>query len=360
MFRYLVAACFGLAALSPSGAAAAAATQWTVPAQVAVSSQDVTFTGEGGAQLHGTLYVPKKAKPIGAIVVTHGASSPLRTSPLYQHLIQIAPALGVAVLIYDRRGSGASSAAEKSENFDVLADDAIGAVDFLRRDSRIDPARVGVWGLSQGGWLAVLAAARSPHVAFAVSISAPIVTPDIQMMFLSTNSLAVFGYSAEDIAQMRKLRKAVDDYMRGTVDRAYAQSLIDQAKDKPWYKYLYMGTKLHSREHNDWRAQIEMDPLKTLAMDRVPTLMIYGGEDPVVPVAPSVARVKKLQASHPQLRLAVIPGADHGMQLGVSPRDLLDPAKGDEEHPNAPAYFATLAAWLEGIGVTQTGTSRQP
>jgi pimeloyl-ACP methyl ester carboxylesterase len=360
MLRYVIAAYFGLAALSPSYAATATATRWTVPAQIAVSRQDVTFTGDGGAQLHGTLYVPEKSRPVGAIVVTHGASSPLRTSPLYQHLVQIAPSLGLALLIYDRRGSGASSAAKKSENFDVLADDAIGAVDFLRRDSRIDPARVGVWGLSQGGWLAVLAAAHSPHVAFAVSISAPIVTPDIQMMFLSTNSLAVFGYSADDIAQMRKLRKAVDDYMRGTVDRAYAQSLIDQAKDKPWYKYLYMGTKLHDREHSDWRAQIEMDPLKTLAMDHVPTLMIYGGEDPVVPVAPSVERVKKLQASHPQLQLAVIPGADHGMQLGVSPRDLLDPAKGDEEHPNAPAYFATLAAWLEAIGVTQTGVPQRP
>jgi dipeptidyl aminopeptidase/acylaminoacyl peptidase len=360
MLRYLIAAWLGVAALSPSHAATAAATRWTVPAQIAVSREDITFTGEGGAPLHGTLYVPRKTTPVGAIVVTHGASSPLRTSPLYQHLVQIAPSLGLALLIYDRRGSGASSAAKTSENFDVLADDAIGAVDFLRRDSRIDPARVGVWGLSQGGWLAVLAAAHSPHVKFAVSISAPIVTPDIQMMFLSTNSMLVFGYSASDIAQMQKLRKAVDDYTRGSVSREYAQSLIDQAKDKPWYKYLYMGTRLHGREHSDWRAQIEMDPLKTLAMDHVPTLMIYGGEDPVVPVAPSVARVKKLQASHPQLRLAVIPGADHGMQLGVSPRDLLDPAKGDEEHPNAPAYFATLAAWLEEIGVTRTGASGQP
>ena len=358
MLRYLLVACFGLAVSSTSCAAAAA--RWTVPAQIAVSHEDITFTGEGGAQLHGTLYVPEEARPVGAIVVTHGASSPLRTSPLYQHLVQIAPSLGVALLIYDRRGSGASSDAKSSENFDVLADDAIGAVEALRRDPRIDPARVGIWGLSQGGWLAVLAAAHSPHVAFAVSISAPIVTPDIQMMFLSTNSMMVFGYSATDIAQMQKLRKAADDYTRGTVSRSYAQALIDQAKDKPWYKYLYMGTRLHDREHSDWREQIEMDPLKTLAMDRVPTLMIYGGEDPVVPVAPSIARVKALQASHPRLQLAVIPGADHGMQLGVSPRDLLDPAKGDEERPNAPAYFATLAAWLEEIGVTQAGASRRP
>ncbi|MEO5867853.1 MAG: prolyl oligopeptidase family serine peptidase, partial [Sphingomonas sp.] len=149
----------------------------------------------------------------------------------------------------------------------------------------------------------------------------------------------------------------VDDYERGKVDHAYAQSMIDQAKDKPWFKYLYMGTTLRDREHSDWRKQIEMDPVKEIPAIRVPTLMIYGGEDPVVPVVESVARIKALQKTNPRIQLAVVPGADHGMQLGVSAHDLLDPAKGDEERPNAPAYFGVLSAWLAKAGTTRVGLS---
>ena len=41
----------------------------------------------------------------------------------------------------------------------------------------IDASRIGYWGLSQGGWLAASAAQRDPKAAFAISVSAPLVTP---------------------------------------------------------------------------------------------------------------------------------------------------------------------------------------
>jgi len=40
--------------------------------------------------------------------VLHRASSPSQDLPLYEHLKHILPALGVAVFVHDRRGSGAS------------------------------------------------------------------------------------------------------------------------------------------------------------------------------------------------------------------------------------------------------------
>ncbi|MEK9802302.1 MAG: hypothetical protein VW475_02715, partial [Curvibacter sp.] len=39
-----------------------------------------------------------------------------------------------------------------------LATDTEAALDFLGRDPRIDPARTGVMGLSQGGWIAPVVA----------------------------------------------------------------------------------------------------------------------------------------------------------------------------------------------------------
>lgn len=215
--------------LSPMAARAAAPVAWAATPSVSVVHEDLSFrNGETG--LSGTLHLPKGGKAMAAVVVAHGASSPLRTSPLYRHLIEMLPARGVAVFVYDRRGSGKSGGDLKTSDYPMLADDAIAAMRMLRADPRIDAKRVGVWGLSQGGWLSLLAAARDPQTAFAVSISAPVVTPDVQMMFFSTNSLRVNDYPQAEIDQMRATRKAVDDYMRGTGEMARAQAMIDTAR----------------------------------------------------------------------------------------------------------------------------------
>jgi pimeloyl-ACP methyl ester carboxylesterase len=333
-----------------SVAPAAIHAPWSAQATTIVQTEEKTVRS-AGTTLQGTLYLPPDGRSFAAVVVTHAASSPLRISPLYEHLKEMLPTLGIAVFVYDRRGSGRSGGNSETSDFDLLADDAVAAVRMLKADPRIDPKRVGIWGLSQGGWLSLLAAARSADVDFTVSISAPVVTPDVQMMFSSENSLRVNGYSQADIDQMRSTRKALDDYMRGTGDRAMAQRMVDAAKVKPWFKYLYMADIVGDRATSRWRKEIEHDPLATLKAVKVPSLVIYGAADPVVPVAASIERLKPLEL--PMTDVVVIAGADHGMQTAVDPKDLLDPAHADVEKPDSPAYFAVLASWLTVHGLTQ-------
>src|SRR3546814_8946813 len=71
-----------------------------------VCSSDLFRSGD--ATLSGTLYLPDGGQALGAVVVTHSASKPLRDALLYQHLTEMLPPLGIAVLTYDRRGSGRS------------------------------------------------------------------------------------------------------------------------------------------------------------------------------------------------------------------------------------------------------------
>jgi dipeptidyl aminopeptidase/acylaminoacyl peptidase len=332
--------------------AASSARPWSARPTTLTVEEDKSFAS-GDATLSGTLYLPRGGRALGAVVVTHGASSPLRSSPLYQHLKEMLPPLGVAVFVYDRRGTGRSGGDRKATDFPMLADDAVAAVKMLKADPRIDPQRVGIWGLSQGGWLSLLAAARSPEPAFVVSISAPMVTPDVQMMFFSTNTLRVNGYDDAEIEQMRATRKAVDDYERGLVDQATAQRLVDAASKKPWWKYLYMGETVHDRATSGWRKEIQHDPLASLQAVKVPTLILYGAADPVVPVAVSVDRLKAVRPAHPGMEVVVIDRADHGMQTSVDPKALLDPANADAERPDAPEYFAVLANWLTRQGIAR-------
>lgn len=325
---------------------------WSATPSTQVWAEERIFRS-GPAQLSGTLYLPRGARIFGAIVVSHGASSPLRSSPLYRHLKEMLPALGIAVFIYDRRGAGKSAGDLSTSDYSLLADDAIAAVRMLKIDPRIDPKRIGVWGLSQGGWLSLLAASRSPEVRFAVSISAPVVAPDVQMIFYSANALAVNGYSQDDIDQMKATRKAVDDYMRGVGDLETAQRMVDAAKAKPWFSLTYMGETVKDRETSRWRKEIEHDPLRTLGAVKVPALVIYGAADPVVPVAASVERLKQLRGRYSELQVNVIAGADHSMQTSVDAKSQMDPKKSDEGAPEAPEYFGLLASWLTQQGIAR-------
>nr|WP_238401556.1 alpha/beta hydrolase [Altererythrobacter sp. C41] len=328
---------------APASARDASSLPWSAAPSTALVSESRTFRS-GDATLAGTLYLPEGGQALAAVVVTHSASKPLRDAALYRHLTEMLPPLGIAVLTYDRRGSGRSGGSLKDSDYAMLADDAIAAVRMLKADPRIDPKRIGVWGLSQGGWLSLLAAARSPDVRFVVSISAPVVTSDVQMMFRSENSMRINGYSDAEIHQMRAMRLAVDDYMRGTGDRAVAQALVDAAKDEPWFDLLYMGKTVGDRATSRWRKEIEYDPLPTLDQVDVPALILFGGNDPVVPVATSVARIDARRA--PSLTVRVIAGADHHMATSMTPKAQMDPAQSQWARPEAAEYFVILASWM--------------
>lgn len=88
--------------------------------------------------------------------------------------------------------------------------------------------------------------------------------------------------------------------------------------------------------------------MRTLADVKIPALVIYGAADPVVPVAVSVER---LRVAYPKLDAVVIAGADHSMQLSVPPAVQMDPARINEQAPEAAEYFAVLASWLTRQGI---------
>jgi dipeptidyl aminopeptidase/acylaminoacyl peptidase len=321
--------------------------EWSVPATTAITASDLSFS-DGPVQLSGTLYAPKTSRKLPAVVVFHDASVPLRDSPLYSHLKQMLPPLGMAVFVYDRRGSGKSGGTLANSDYNTLADDGIAAERILARDPRIDSKRIGFWGLSQGGWLALLAAARSHDSAFAISVSAPMTTPDVQMNFAVANILRIKNYSQTDIHMAIATRSAVDDFERGKIDRAVAQEKVDEAAAKPWFESIYLGKTFQDPSQSHWAKVIKTDPMKTLNAIRSPILIIYGADDVWVPVKLSL---EKLQAArHSNIDTAIASGAEHEMMLAVPAAEQIDPSKLAVHAPDSPEYFALIASWLTAHG----------
>jgi len=334
---------FALLLTSSAGLAATPTAPWALPMKAVAVQRELSFTS-GTAKLSGTLYRPAGNAKVPVVIVLHGAQAPSRDEHLYDHLKAMLPPLGMAVFVYDRRGTGKSSAGDRNvHDFDVLADDGIAAFHMLAAETGIDAARIGFWGLSQGGWLTLLAAAKEPKAAFAISISAPMATADVQMNFAVANIMRIKGYPQTDIDEAVAARTAVDDYARGKRDRASAEAADKAAQAKPWYKLIYLKGNI---DDPAWPQQIGSDPLVSLDRSRVPTLMIYGQADPWVPVGPSIAAIERTAARHPNVTMRVVAGADHSMMLGVDPAHQIDPAFFPDAAPDAPEYFGLMTSWL--------------
>jgi uncharacterized protein len=232
------------AAAEPPQTGADKSAAWSASPTTTIVSEEKSVSN-GTFVLSGTLYLPANARNIPAVIVFHSASSATRDLALYSHLKQMLPPLGVAVFVYDRRGTGRSGGAGAHGDYEALADDGIAVQRMLARDPRLDAKRIGFWGLSQGGWLSLLAASRSRETAFVISVSAPMTTPEVQMNFAVANILRINGYSQADIDAALSAREAVNEAARGRLDRAAAQKRLDAVSERPWFHLIYLG-----RNHN--------------------------------------------------------------------------------------------------------------
>ncbi|MBB1157334.1 alpha/beta hydrolase family protein [Amycolatopsis dendrobii] len=125
-------------------------------------SAEVSFAGAGGITLHGTVFRPDG--PAKSAIVLQGGSD-WRTRDNLRVQAEMFTRLGVTTLVYDRRASGYS---KTQRDYGVLADDLVSAVRALR--ARSGAAEVGVWGVSEGAWVAPLAATRAPDISYVITV----------------------------------------------------------------------------------------------------------------------------------------------------------------------------------------------
>src|SRR5262249_41731106 len=139
-------------------------------------------------------------------------------------------------LAYDKRGVGESTGDFKAVPFMDLADDGLAALAYLKSRKEIDTKRIGVWGLSQGGWLGPLAASRSSDVAFVIAVSGPGVSPGEQMIVYYANELRDEGVPEADVREASTVRRDIWSYMSNGEGYEKAKSELEQSRTKRWFK----------------------------------------------------------------------------------------------------------------------------
>ena len=256
----------------------------TAPAQAAFTTEEMSWRN-GEVTLAGTLYLPAVAGRRPAAIFIHGSGNMGRGSErgndvLRAHAEHLA-ANGTAVLLYDKRGVGASSGSWRLASFETLAADAALGIERLRTHARIDPARVGIIGLSQGSWLSLMTHLRTP-VSFIVWVTGAAVTPGKQEEHVVASRLRAAGMHADVPAALALLRRVQEVFRTDTGwDDLKAQAAAAEAQ--PWFKTAQIGIAARADAWWRWYAGfMDHDPRPALAALKIPLFAAFAADDQLV------------------------------------------------------------------------------
>jgi len=252
-------------------------------------------------------------------------------------------ALGFATLAYDKRGTGGSAGDWQQADFPTLAGDAAAAVRALAARPDIRAGRIGLWGISQAGWIMPLVANALPdQVAFMVVHAGTGTTPREQGMLNYRNELRFAGVPEMGVSlgiEYHALDDAVTTTGKG-FDRL--QSFYDAHRaEAPW---LYQPAPPDAWFRTYYRMLIDYDPAPTWAKISCPVLLFFGKLDANVPPEESWPPIERglAAAGNRDVEHYVLPSANH---VFLEAR-----TGGRDEYPGlqrfVPGYFDRMATWL--------------
>jgi pimeloyl-ACP methyl ester carboxylesterase len=280
-----------------------------------------TFRGRD-VDLAGRLILPKGHGRVPIVVLMHGAEHD--SAREFNPLQRIFPAQGVGAFVYDKRGTGASQG-QYTQDFSVLADDAVAAMREARRIAGDRVGRTGFQGGSQGGWVEPIAATRIPvdFVIVSFGLAVTVIDEDQEEVALE---MRFKGHNAAEIAKALEVADAAEAVISSAFTQGFERFDAVRAKyrNEPWYKdvhgnYTYMLLPYTADELREKGKEYvfgtpwHYDPMPTLRAVQAPQLWVLGEDDFESPSAETSRRLKSLiQAGRP-ITLALYPRAEHGM-----------------------------------------------
>lgn len=287
----------------------------------ALLQMDTRFQGSG-VELAGRLTMPPGQARVPVVVLIHGAehSSALEDYSLQRELASA----GIGVFAYDKRGTGASGG-RYSQNYLLLAIDAVHAVREARRLAGERAGRVGYQGGSQGGWVAPLAARIEP-VDFVIVSFGLAVSPLDEDREAIEFDMQRAGFGPEIQAKAMEIADVTARIVESNFTEGYEQLAAVKRRygSEPWYKsvrgnftwYLLAGSEESIRKEGPPLLEgvpARYDPMPVLENLDVPQLWILGGQDRDAPPRQTLRRLKALNKAGRPIVAAVFPDADHGM-----------------------------------------------
>ena len=332
------------------------------------SEEDIAFKN-GRILLAGTLTTPKTEGNYPAVILLTGNGPQDRDEDIFgfkifQIIADYLTKNGFAVLRYDDRGVGGSTGNSMQSTTEDFANDALAAIDFLKKQKSIDKTKIGLLGHSEGAQIAELSAVSSKDVSFIVLLSGNGVDGGKALIEQQKLILKASGFTDSLITQNLELQYKINNALSNDIDlnnirkdiRAFAEKdyagLSKDVKNSIQDKETYLNSNVQSQINifnNPWfRYYVKYDPIPTLEKIKIPVLMLFGELDLQFP--PSLNKQKMedalVKAGNKNFKSVVLPKANHLYQEAKigSPSEYTELKK-----EFVPGFLETIGNWISGI-----------
>ena len=348
--------------------------------------EEEVFFPFGSNDMFGILTLPTREGPFPAIVIISGSvnlSTGVRSGVADQYQINHARKMvleGFAVLRYDPPGVGKSTGEPGFQSLENRSEEAIAALHYLQTRDEILSDKIGLWGISQGGWVISKAAADFPRdVAFIIPVSGSGVSVAEQQVHSIESESRDADFAEEDITKAVIFGRLLIDwqlvnpifketnllevqslgegpwtsfmelvYEPGDITPAegFQQGIeiLQSVQDEKWAQFLYLKELYLPQMESIPPEQVEElmaivgptlleDPKDALTRVRCPVLAIFGEVDLLQPSEKSAALYEQYltEAGNENFKLVVLPGEGHSTFI------------------SKPTYWDVLSDWLRNL-----------
>jgi pimeloyl-ACP methyl ester carboxylesterase len=301
----------------------------------------------------GNLYLPQSEGKHPVAVWVHGDGPDRRTNrfpgtAFFNTLLDH----GFAFFRYDKPGTGDSQGSfTDSLLFQERAGIVNAAVGILKNRTEIDPARIGMAGSSQAGYVMPLVLTMRSDIAFMIGLSLPAMDGNEQWAYLLKKQLICEGYSEKVAEQFSRMHLKM---IRAASYEEFMEA-VHYFENNPVKITSIKGYDEHfaERVRNWWplawtKAQ-SFNPMEIIARTTIPVLAVYGENDTQVdPRQGAEAYRNGLEkAENPLYEVVILPEANHNM--AYSKTGCLKEQQEQKKSKMVDGLTGILAAWLDKL-----------
>jgi len=280
--------------------------------------EEVSFKNKE-VTLKGTLITPTASeKPFPVVMVAHGSGSNTRWWGM--NLAAELSKIGVATLLHDKRGCGESTGSKwYNSSLDDLAKDIISGMKFLEQHPSIDKKRIGIYGVSQGCWVASRVNSMTNNLAFVIANSGGGITPYEEEVFSYDINMKFAGIDEKGRGEGNFLVKEYLQYLKTGLGRVELQKQMDDKKNTVWFNVLGLDRIFVSQKNRiNWEWVATYNPKDDINNMKIPVLLLFGDQDFQQPTKISVEKWKQAldEGGNKKYTIKVYKGAGHGLSIG--------------------------------------------
>ncbi|WP_176159295.1 alpha/beta hydrolase [Prosthecobacter debontii] len=246
-----------------------------------------------------TYFVPATQPGVAPVlIVSHGAGD---CKENYLEMAAYLSKHGIACLLMDMHGHGASGGIAYHVRMDEWEADLKAALDYLQTRPDVDIGRVGAFGISSGGTAILEAALTDPRLKALIAMDATVMNTLPWSLTVTMGLLILIGHIKKALtgSDLRiSIAKMLDDVELASDPEVNARLQVDPGKIRAFQNFPLPGAT----------QSFFVDTIRRVPQIKAPTLVIWGEDDQLDPVSTAHALHNALTCPK---RLEIIPGNGH-------------------------------------------------